>query len=57
MRRKAVTAAAITGIAAFAIGAAALTPGAAKKAKASSHREAPLIANDPTAISPICTRS
>jgi hypothetical protein len=49
MRRKAVTAAAITGIAAFAIGAAALTPNAAKKAKASSHREAPLIANDPTA--------
>jgi hypothetical protein len=49
MRTKAVTAAAITGIAAFAIGAAALTPNAAKKAKASSHREAPLIANDPTA--------
>jgi len=49
MRRTAVTAAAITGVAAFAIGAAALTPNAAKKAKASSHREAPLIANDPTA--------
>ena len=49
MRRKAVTAGAITGIAAFAIGAAALTPNAAKKATASSHREAPLIANDPTA--------
>src|SRR4051812_42308792 len=49
MRRKAVTAAALTGIAAFAIGAAALTPNAAKKANASSHREAPLIANDPTA--------
>ena len=49
MRRTAVTAAAITGVAAFAIGAAALTPNAAKKAKASSHREAPLISNDPTA--------
>ena len=49
MRRKAVTAGAITGIAAFAIGAAALTPNAARKATASSHREAPLIANDPTA--------
>ena len=49
MRRTAVTAAAITGVAAFAIGAAALTPNAAQKAKASSHREAPLISNDPTA--------
>ena len=49
MRRKAVTAAAITGIAAFAIGAAALTASGPSKAMASSHREAPLIANDPTA--------
>ena len=49
MRKKAVTAAAAAGIAAFAIGAAAVTSNAPKKAQASSHREAPLISNDPTA--------
>jgi Domain of unknown function (DUF4331) len=49
MKRKLVGAAALTGLAAFAVGAAALTPSSPERATASSHREAPLISNDPTA--------
>ena len=48
MRKRAVALAGLA-CAAVAIGAAVATPNAPKKAKASSHREAPLIANDPTA--------
>ena len=48
MRKRAVALAGLA-CAAVAIGAAVATTNAPKKAKASSHREAPLIANDPTA--------
>ncbi|HET6173844.1 MAG TPA: DUF4331 domain-containing protein [Gaiellales bacterium] len=47
--RTAIAAGVATGVAALALGAAALTASGPSKAVASSHREAPLIANDPTA--------
>ena len=47
--RTAIAAGVATGAAALALGAVALTAGGPSKAVASSHREAPLIANDPTA--------
>jgi hypothetical protein len=47
--RTAIAAGVATGAAALVLGAAALTASGPSKAVASSHREAPLIANDPTA--------
>ena len=47
--RTAIAAGVATGAAALVLGAAALTGSGPSKAVASSHREAPLIANDPTA--------
>src|SRR3954453_15775351 len=47
--RTAIAAGVATGAAALALGAVALTASGPSKAVASSHREAPLIANDPTA--------
>jgi hypothetical protein len=47
--RTAIAAGVATGAAALVLGAVALTAGGPPKAVASSHREAPLIANDPTA--------
>ena len=47
--RTAILAGVATGAAALVLGAAALTASGPSKAVASSHREAPLIANDPTA--------
>jgi hypothetical protein len=47
--RTAIAAGVATGAAALALGAAVLTAGGPSTAVASSHREAPLIANDPTA--------
>jgi Domain of unknown function (DUF4331) len=47
--RTAIAAGVATGAAALVLGAAAFTAGGPSKAVASSHREAPLIANDPTA--------
>jgi hypothetical protein len=49
MRKRALALAAVAGAAAVAVGAAASTSNAPVQATASSHREAPAIANDPTA--------
>ena len=48
-RRTALAAGLLASAAAVAIGAGVLTPAQPQAATASSHREAPLIANDPTA--------
>ena len=49
MQRRSVLTAAAAGLTALAVGAAALPSNAPTRAIASSHREAPLISNDPTA--------